>query len=62
MTYETAHKRFRDAREKYHRLESELAAARAEMNAAERDVSVEWRKILDEAHARRSALPSEERS
>lgn len=50
--YEGAHKRFRDARDEYQRLESELAAARARMNAAERECSVEWRRFLDEAHTR----------
>jgi len=46
IEYESAHKRFRDARDEYCRLESELAVARAKMNAAERECSVEWRKVL----------------
>lgn len=60
MSYESAHKRFANARERYHQLESELAVARAEMNAAERECSVEWRKVIDEAHARRSAVASDQ--
>jgi hypothetical protein len=62
VTFESAHKRLRDAREKYHRLTSELSVARAQLNAAERDVSVEWRKVLDDAHARAaSKLSSDQR-
>lgn len=53
ITYESAHKRYRDAREEYFRLESLLAQARATMNAAERECSVEWRKLLDDvSHTR----------
>jgi hypothetical protein len=48
ITYESAHKQYRDARDEYDRLESLLAAARAKMNAAERECSVEWRKLLNE--------------
>lgn len=47
MTYESAHKRYTDARKEYCELESQLAVARAKMNAAERDCSIEWRKLLD---------------
>lgn len=50
--FDAAHKRFRDAREDYDRLRSELAAACAKMNAAERDVAVEWQKVLDAAEKR----------
>lgn len=55
IDYESTHKRFRDARDEYERLESELAVARAKMNAAERDCSAEWRKLLD---ANRSTFSS----
>lgn len=50
--YEGAHKRFREARDEYNRIESDLAVARAKLNAAERECSVEWRKVLDDARGR----------
>lgn len=49
IEYESAHKRFRDARDEYYRIESELAVALAKLNAAERECSVEWRQLLDAA-------------
>lgn len=57
VTYESAHKRYLDAREDCHRLESEMAVARAKMNAAERECSVEWLKLLDDAR-QRSVAPT----
>jgi hypothetical protein len=56
VSYESAHKRFVDARKEYQRLESELAAARFKMNQAERECSAAWLKVLAEAE-RRAALP-----
>lgn len=47
IEFESTHKRYLDAREEYLRLESLLAVARAKMNEAERNCSVEWRKLLD---------------
>lgn len=35
------------AKAKYDRLDGELAVARAEMRAAERDAIAEWRKLTD---------------
>lgn len=51
ITYESAHKRFRDAREEYYKLEAALAVARAIMNAAERECSFEWRNLLEASKA-----------
>jgi len=60
ITYESAYKRYRDAREEYERLESQLVAVRAKMNAAERECSVELRKLLDEQRAPNSGVRKSE--
>lgn len=58
VTYESAHKRYRDAREEYHQLEAALAIVRAKMNAAERECSAEWRKLLDASMNAASLTPA----
>ena len=45
--YASARKNYREAREEYFRLESEIAVALAKMTRAERKCSIEWRKVLD---------------
>lgn len=61
ITYESTHARYVQARQEYFRLESELAAARAKLTAAERDCSVEWRKVLEAAERRGYKLTSQDR-
>jgi len=60
-TYESAHKRYRDARDEYIRLEALLAVAREKMNAAEGECSTEWRKLMNEVEARANS-PADRKS
>lgn len=61
--YEELRAVYADAKAEFHRLETELAVARAKMRAAEREALTEWRKITDAAKMRvltKAALSREE--